>query len=206
MNCWSSVVGTTLTSEEQLSKFETDLFTPYLSEKEWATMVRIQVQEGDLTSWKSGFKQSLALAVTASHKCSQDMDPKAYGIAMSRLAIEWVAKTQSICVVMHLTSESAYMNPLTHLHAGDWPCLEHLNCLGRYGNVLPVSCFWGEHMSNLHDIQMFKCSLGADMIQSLVSTCPHLRNLTLIGCKVDAAALAYLSQVCFLRLCNLIII
>ncbi len=41
------------------------------------------------------------------------------------------------------------------------------------------------------------------MIQSLVTTCPHLCNLSLTGCKIDTAALACLNQARFSRLDNL---
>ncbi len=128
----------------------------------------------------SDFKQSVALTVTASHQSSQDMDTKASGVALARLATEWVAKTRLI--FMSLKSESAYMNPFKHLHMGDWPCLKRIVCHGQYGNVLPVSCFWGDSLSNLQDFTMIQCSLGADVIQSLVTTCPHLCNLSLTGC------------------------
>ncbi len=205
------VISTTLTWQGRPTLFHH--FTPYLSEREWATMVRIQVQEGDLTDSESVFKESVALVVRSSHQSSQDMDTKAYGIALARLATEWAAKARSICITMSLTSdsanmtsESANMNPLKHLHIGDWPCLKDLSCYGQYGSVLPVTCFWREHSSNLQTILLSQCSLGADMIQSLVTSCPRLRTLELIACKVDAAALACLSQDYFSRLRNLIII
>ena len=112
-------------------------------------MVRIEVGEspGDPTNWRSGFKRTVALIVTASHQSSQDMDTKAYGVALARLATEWVAKTRLI--FMSVKSELAYMNPFKHLHMGDWPCLENIICHAHYGNVLPVSCFWGDSSSNL---------------------------------------------------------
>lgn len=56
------IISTTLmiSFEEEMTSF--DHFTPYLSEKEWATMVRIKfealeestllVEEGDLTNWQ----------------------------------------------------------------------------------------------------------------------------------------------------------
>ncbi len=129
------------------------------------------------------------------------MDTKAYGVALARLATEWVAKTRLI--FMSVKSELAYMNPFKHLHMGDWPCLENIICHAHYGNVLPVSCFWGDSSSDLQVFKIIQCSLGADMIQSLVTTCPHLCNLSLTGCKIDAAALACLNQARFSRLDNL---
>ncbi len=192
------VISTTVSNKGHMSR---KLFTPYLSEREWAIMVRIQVDEspGDPTNWI--FKQSVALVVTASHQSSQDMDTKAYGVALARLATEWVAKTRYIFV--SLTSESACMNPFKHLHMGDWPCLERVMCLGQHGHELPVSCFWGEHSSNLQIFKIMLCSLGADIMQSLVTTCPHLFDLSLMCCKIDTPALACLNQARFSRLYSL---
>ena len=190
------VINSTFSVEKLLSA---DLSTPYLSDREWATMVCIEVEEftGDPPVWRSGFKHSAASVVTASHQSSQDMDTKASGVVLARLATEWVARTRSIFI--NLTSESAY-NPFKHLHMGNWPCLERMFCLGQHGNLLPVSCLWGEHSSNLQDCRMILCSLGAELIQSLVTTCPHLRRVSLLGCKIDTAALTCLSQARFSRL------
>lgn len=86
---------------------------------------------------------------------------------------------------------------------GDWPCLDSIICQADYGNAPPVSCFWGESSSNVRTFEMMQCSLAADMIQSLVTTCPHLCDLSLTDCKIDAAALACLNQARFSTLDNL---
>ena len=200
---WPNLVMVVISTTVSAAKLPADLFTPYLLDREWATMVRIEVEEFDPTKWRSGFKHSVALAVTASHQSCQDMDTKAYGVTLARLATEWVTKTRFIFIEMSLTSESAYMKPCKHLHMGNWPCLERIFCSGQHGNVLPVSCFWGEHSSNLQSFKLVLCSLGANMVQSLVTTCPHLCNLSVIGCKIDTAALACLNQARFSRLYSL---
>ncbi len=195
------VISTRLSYEEEMTSL--DHFTPYLSKREWATMVRIKVEEGGRRNWFSRFKHSVALVVRARHQSSEDMDTKAYDVALTRLATEWVAKTRSVSICMYSTSKAANLNPTKHLHTGNWACLESICCIGQYDDALPVSCFWDMQSSNLQNLRMYYCSLGADMIQVLVTICPHLRNLTLTECKVDAAALACLSQACFSRLCNL---
>ncbi len=191
------VIDTTVNVEEQLSG---NRFMPYLPEKEWATMVRFQVEESlvNPSNGMPGCKQSVALIVTATHQSSQDMNAKVYGIALARLATEWVAKTRRMFVF--LRSESAYMNPFKYLHMGDWPCLERIICHGHYGNTLPVSCFWGDSTSNLQIAIMSQCSLDVEAVQSLVTTCPHLYHLSLTACKLEAAALTCLSQARFLSL------
>ncbi len=201
---WPSLVmvvfSTTLSITEQLTA---NLATPYLSERKWATIVRIEVEESsDVSSgWRSGFKQTVALMVKASHQSFQDIDTKAYGVAPARLATEWVAKARSIFI--SIRSEPACMIPFKHLHMGNWPNLESISCLARCGDALPFSCFWGDSSSNLQSFHMMQCSLGADTIQSLVTTCPHLCNVSLTGCKIDATALACLSQARFSRLYSL---
>ena len=193
------VVSTTVSITEQLTAAG-NLVTSYLSDREWSTMVRIQVGEStdDPIGCRSGFKRTVALMITASHQSSQNMDTKAHGIALARLATEWVAKARFICISMR--SEPACMNPFKHLHMGDWPCLESINCLALCSNALPFRCFWGDSSSNLQIFHLMQCSLGVDMIQSLVTTCPHLRHVSLTGCNIDAAALACLNQARFSRL------
>ena len=174
-------------------------FTPYLSKREWATIMRIRVEEDDLTDLtdlESSFNESEAFVVRARH---QDMNIKAYGVALARLATKWEAKARRL----FLTSQSADLNPFKHLHMSGWPWLERIDCSGECGNKLPVCCFWGGHLPNLQNVNMVHCCLGAIIVQPLVSTCPHLCNLTLTECKVDAAALACLSQACFSKLGNL---
>ncbi len=194
------VISSTVSITEQMSR---DLVTSYLSEREWATMVRIEVKESadDSIGWRSGFKQTVALMVKASHQSSQDMDIKAYGVALARLATEWLAKARFIFI--SLNSEPASMNPFEHVHMGDWPCLDSIICQADYGNAPPVSCFWDDSSSNLQTFEMMQCSLAVDMIQSLVTTCPHLCDLGLTDCKIDAAALACLNQARFSTLDNL---
>ena len=192
------VISTTVGTEQWLFG---NLFTPYLLEREWVTMVRIEVEEspGDPRIRRSSFKQIVALVVTARHQSSRNMDTKY--VALAHLATEWVAKTQSMS--MFLTPESEYMSPVKHLHVGDWPRLESIMCLGQHGNVLHVSCFWGEHSSSLQGVNLFLSSLDEGIIQSLVITCPHLHQLELAACKIEAAALACFSQASFSTLCNL---
>ncbi len=173
--------------------------TSYLSKREWATIMRIKVEEGDVADSESSFNQSEALVVRARHQSSQDINIKAYGVALACLATEWEAKTR----YLSLTSESADLNPFKHLHTGGWPCLERINCSGKCGNELPVSCFWGESLPILQNVHMVRCSLGANIVQPLVTACPHLCSLTLTECKVDAAALACLRQAYFSRPGNL---
>ena len=196
---WPSLVmvvfsTTTHSITEQLTATG-NFATRYLSEREWATMVRIEVKESsdDSIGWRSGFKQTVALMVKASHQSSQNIDTKAYGVALASLATEWVVKARSI--FKSIRSEPALMIPFKHLHLGDWQNLESISCIAlRGGNALPFSCLWGDFSSNLQTFHMMQCSLGVDMIQSLVTTCPHV---SLTGCKIDAAALTCLSQARF---------
>ena len=82
-----AVISTTVSITEQLTA-DIDPVTSCLSEREWATMVYIEVGESadDSTGWRSGFKQTVALMVKASHQSPQDMDIKAYGAALACLA------------------------------------------------------------------------------------------------------------------------
>lgn len=52
-------------------------------------------------SQKMAFKVQAQCGVTGSHQSSEDMDTRAYDIALTRLATEWVAKTQSIYICRH---------------------------------------------------------------------------------------------------------
>ena len=52
------VISTRLSYEEEMSSL--DHFTPYLSKREWATMMRIKVEEGGRRKWHSRFKHSVA--------------------------------------------------------------------------------------------------------------------------------------------------
>ena len=171
-------------------------FTPYLSKREWATIMHIRVEEDDVIEFESSFNQSEAFVVRARHQSSQDMNIKTYGVALARLATKCETKARRLS----LTSQSADLNPFKHLHMSGWPCLKRIDCFGECGNKLPVCCFWGGHLPNLQNVYMVHCRLGADIVQPLVSTCPHLCNLTLTECKVDATALACLSQASFSRL------
>jgi len=56
-----------------------------LSEREWSTNVRLTLQQ-PLTNSRSAVQQSVALIVRASHQSSQDLDTRAYGIALARFA------------------------------------------------------------------------------------------------------------------------
>ncbi len=180
-----------------------DRFKSYLSDKGWSIIVRLRLQQApdDLSNWMSAGQQSVALIVRASHESSPDIDTRAHGSALARFATKWEAKTRSMC--MNLESKSVHMDPLKHLHMGKWPCLERIICHGHYGDALPVSCFWCDASSNLQVATMSMCSLGADMIQSLVTTCPHLHDLELTACKLEASALACLNQARFSRLDSL---
>ncbi len=200
------VISYTFSLDEKLAWYQERLttrkfFTSYLSKREWATIMRIKVEEGDVTVSESSFNQSEALVVRARHQSSQDMNIKAYGVALARLATEWEAKARRFFLASEF--ESADLNPFKHLHMGNWPCLERIDCFGECGDELPVSCFWGEHLPNLRNVHMVWCSLGANIVQRLVTTCPHLCSLTLTECKVDAAALACLRQAYFSRPGNL---
>lgn len=121
--------------------------------------------------------------------------------ALARFATKWEAKTRSMC--MFLESNSVCMDLLKHLQMSKWPCLEFIVCQGKYGNALPVSWVLGESSANIQCFVMSQCSLAVVALQSLVTTCPHLCNVSLTGCKIDAAALACLSQARFSRLDNL---
>ena len=129
------------------------------------------------------------------------MDTTAHGSALACFATRWGATTR----VMWMTqeSETICMDPLKHLHMGKWPCLKGIICHGQPGIALPVCWLWGDSSSDLRVATMNQCSLGANMIQSLVTTCPHLCDLSLADCKIEAAALTCLNQARFTNLGNL---
>lgn len=144
------------------------------------TIVRLYFEQipDDSTIWTSACRQSVAMIVNASHQSSSDMDTMAHGIALVRFATRCEAKAQ----VMWMCQESESvlnMDPLKHLHMGQWPCLKGIICCGQDDIALPVCWLWGDCASNLLLATMTQCSLGASMIQSLVTICPHLCNLSL---------------------------
>ena len=72
------------------------------------------------------------------------------------------------------------MDPLKHLHMGQWPCLKGIICHGQDDIALPVCWLWGDSASNLLLATTTQCSLDANIIQSLVTICPHLCSLSLV--------------------------
>ena len=188
------VVSTTVALGEGLCG---DRLKSYLFDQGWSTIVRLQLEQlpDGPTNQRSGGLQSAVLIVRASHQSSQDMHTRAHGSVLARFAIRWEAKTQSMR--LFLDSDSVCVDPSRHLHMGKWSCLESIICHGRCGNALPVSCFWDDSSSDIHIIIMNMCSLGANMIQCLVTTCPHLYNLYFSACTIKAAALACLNQARF---------
>ncbi len=131
------VISTTFSTEQLKQQPSSNRFRSCLSEEEWATLVSIETKGSSdgPSSWRSGFKRNVAL-LAARHQSSQNLDTKAHGVALARLAAQWAAKTQLI--LTSLTSESAYVNAFRHLRMGEWPCLERIMCRGSYGNALPV--------------------------------------------------------------------
>ena len=180
------VISTTIALSEELHE---DRLRSNLSDIGWSTIVRLQLEQhpDSPANWRSGGQQSVALIVSTSHESSPDMDTKAHGSALARFATKWEAKTQSM--YMNLDSDSVRIDPLKHLQMSKRPCLEFITCHGKYGNALPISCFLGESSSKVQSAVMSDCSLGAGAVQSLVTRCPHLYCLTLIACKLEAAAL-----------------
>ena len=198
---WPSLVMVVISTAVALAeKLCGDRLESCLADKGWSTIARLQLEhspEGP-TGQRSGGQQSIALIINASHQTSPDMDTKAHGSALACFAKKWEAKTQPMC--MCLDSKSVHMDPLKHLQISRWPCLEWFTCHGNNDNALPISCFSGESSSNTQFATMSSCSLDAEAVQSLISACPHLYCLTLINCKIEAAAFTCLSQACSLSL------
>ena len=187
-------ISTTMALDDDLYG---DRLESCLSDKGWSIIVRLQLQQApdDLMNWFSAGQQQAVLIVNASHHSSLDMDTKAHASVLARFATKWEAKTQSIG--MYLESKSVHIDPLKHLHMGKWPCLKLMTYSGKYGNALPISCFFGESSLNIQFASSSHCSLDAEAVQSLVTTCPHLHDLRLTTCKVASAALTCLNQACF---------
>ena len=194
------IISTTVTLDEhQIGNYAKS----HLSDRGWSTIVRLHCEQSpdDPTNWSSAVRQSVALIVNASHQSSADMDTKAHGSALARFATKWEAKARLMC--MYQYSKSVRMDPLKHLYMGKWPCPESMICHGQHGNAPTVCWLWGDSSSNLQLATMIQCSLCADMIQSRVTTCPHLCNLSLTDCKIEAAALECLNKARFSRLDSL---
>ncbi len=171
-----------------------------LFDRGWSTIMRLRFEQAsdDPTNWRSACRQSVALIVKASHQSSPDMDTKAHGSALSRFATNWEAKAQHVWMCQD--SKSVCLDSFKHLDLGKWPCLKSITCLGQYDIALPVCWLWGDSSSNLRRITMTLCSLGANTLQSLITTCPHLCSLSLTDCNIEAAALTCLNQARFTKL------
>lgn len=128
------VISNTFSLDDKLAWMEERLtthkfFPSYLSKREWATIMRIKFEEGDVTNFESSFDQCEAFVVRARYQSSQDMNIKAYGVTLARLATEWEAKARRLFLTSEL-AESADLNPFKHLHMSSWPCLEESTVSG----------------------------------------------------------------------------
>ncbi len=197
---WPSLVMVVISTTDTLDENQFgDHAKSSLSDKGWSTIVRLCFEQtlDDPTNW-SAYRQIVALIVSASHQSSPDTDTTAHAIALARFASTCEAKARLMW--MSQESESVRMDPLKHLHMGHWPCLQSIICHGQDGIALPVYWLWGDSPSKLLFARMTQCSLGANMIHSLVTTCPHLCSLSLADCKMEAAALTCLNQARYAKL------